>query len=392
MRVFERLLCGVGLVFMLASAKAAEPVIIGFDSEKGVRHSTSDLAIRLGIKIAIDEINAAGGVLGGRKLKLEERTNRSVPARSVENIKQFALDDNVAAVFCGRFSPTVLHTLDIIHELGMPLLNPWAAADRITQHNYEPSYTFRISLRDSWAMQAMLREVARRGHKRVGVLLPLTGWGRSNQKALAAALGEFNQLTSVGTLWYNWGDDTLISKYLQLSDGGAETIIYVGNDREGTVLVKEVGALPQDQRLPILSHWGVSGGRFFQQTKGLLVGLDFQVVQTYSFLRDNPDERTQRIISEVEKRAKLNNIAEFPSPVGVAHAYDLMHVLALAIDKAGTIDRAKVRTALEQVASYDGLIKRYEPPFTSDRHDGLSRDDVFFASYRKDGALVPVRH
>ena len=64
------------------------PVVIGFDGEFGYQGSTSAEGISAGIKIAMTEINQAGGVLGGRPLTLVEKANHSVPARSIANIKQ----------------------------------------------------------------------------------------------------------------------------------------------------------------------------------------------------------------------------------------------------------------------------------------------------------------
>jgi len=76
------------------------------------------------------------------------------------------------------------------------------------------------------------------------------------------------------------------------------------------------------------------------------------------------------------------------SPVGVAHAYDLTHILAKAIDLAGSTRREAVRDALERVPSHAGLIRKYNPPFTPKRHEALSESDVFLARYSPlDGAL-----
>lgn len=66
-----------------------QTVFIGFDAEIGHLTSTSDDAIKMGISIAIEEINEAGGVLGGRKLAFLIKDNHSVSARGIANIKQF---------------------------------------------------------------------------------------------------------------------------------------------------------------------------------------------------------------------------------------------------------------------------------------------------------------
>ena len=83
-------------------------------------------------------------------------------------------------------------------------------------------------------------------------------------------------------------------------------------------------------------------------------------------------------------------IEDIESPVGVAHAYDMTHILAKAIDLAGTTERAAVRDALEKVRAHDGLVRRYAPPFTPTRHEALGADELLMARYRADGVLVPA--
>ena len=96
-----------------------KPVIIGFDGEIGHLTSTSDDAVKMGISVAIEEINAAGGVLGGRKLEMIVKDNRSVPARGIANIKAFAETPDLVAVVTGKFSPVILAEVAIFHEKKM---------------------------------------------------------------------------------------------------------------------------------------------------------------------------------------------------------------------------------------------------------------------------------
>ena len=97
---------------VLPPARAAEPVLLGLDGEFSVEGSTSAQAIRAGIEVALDEINGTGGVLGGRPLALVVRDNRTMPARSAQNLREFAAMASLVGVFCGRFSPTVLQAYD----------------------------------------------------------------------------------------------------------------------------------------------------------------------------------------------------------------------------------------------------------------------------------------
>lgn len=88
----------------------------------------------------------------------------------------------------------------------------------------------------------------------------------------------------------------------------------------------------------------------------------------------------------------IRRIDDIRAPVGVAHAYDAMHLLARAIAKAGSTERPAVREALERLGSYRGLVRHYQPPFTKDRHEALGPEQLLMARFRADGALVPAGH
>jgi branched-chain amino acid transport system substrate-binding protein len=198
------LILGLSLCLTAASGWAeTKPVRIGFDGEFGHVTSTSAQAIRQGILIAVDEINAKGGVLGGRKLELVERDNRSVPARGIANIRELASDPDLVAVFSGKFSPVVIEQISVVHELGLPLLDPWAAADEIIDNGQTPNFVFRLSLRDGWALAAILAEARKRGLDKVGMMLPNTAWGRSSLKAAEAWTRSNPGLSIVDSAWYN---------------------------------------------------------------------------------------------------------------------------------------------------------------------------------------------
>ena len=368
---------------------AKSPVRIGLTAEYGLKNSFSAQAVEMGIKVALHEINAQGGVLGGRPLVLETRDDRSVPARAIENIKAFNRMEDMVAVFGARFSPVLIELLPIVHETGMILLDPWGSADAITNHNYSPNFTFRLSLKDSLAMPTILSHAEQRGFKNIGLLLPNTAWGRSNLHAAEQYIASNQALALISPLWYNWGDTSLLERYTTLLENGADVLVLVANDREGSILCNEIVTLPQEQRLPILSHWGVTGGTFFEQTKDALQQLDFAVVQTFSFFKVDPARR-DRFMAVAAELYSIQDFEGIDAPVGVGHAYDLTHLLAQAVEQAGSTDRAEIRTALEHLGPYQGLVANLERPFSPENHDALGLEHVFMAAYREDGVLVPL--
>jgi branched-chain amino acid transport system substrate-binding protein len=248
---------------------------------------------------------------------------------------------------------------------------------------------FRLSLRDSLAMPFMMQSVARRGLRHAGLLLTNTAWGRSNLAAARQFSGAHARPSVVGTTWYNWTEKTVVDKYRKLRDQGAQAVVLVANDDEAALLVREVAQLPAAQRIPLVSHWGITGGRFFEEAGAALKQVDFTVIQTFSFLRARP-EPLARFMAAARKAADIARIEQIRSPVGVAHAYDMTHILARAIRLAGSADRSAVRDALERVPSHAGLIRRYAPPFTRERHEALGPQELLMARYRDDGVLVPA--
>jgi len=384
----------IGIFVTFATVQAAEmkPVFLAIDGEFGLPNSTSAQSIKLGVDTAIEEINANGGVLGGRPLELIIKDNRSMPARGIHNLQQLAKVEDLVAVFSGRFSPVVLETIPTIAKNKLINLAPWSSADGVTENEMSPNYIFRLSLKDRFAMPTMIKFAADHGAKKIGLLLTNTSWGRSNLKAAERYLRTVDSPVSVGTSWYNWRDESLMKEYQILRKAGAESIVLVANDDEGASLVSEVSALPEDQRLPIVSHWGVTGGNFIGQMSrnDALDRVDFSVVQTFSLFTANT-AKVATVMKTVSKISKIKTIEGVEAPVGFGHAYDLTHILAKAIDLAGTTDRAKVRDALEQVKNYDGLVKNFKQPFSSTSHDALQLEDVFMARYHADGTIRPIK-
>lgn len=384
----------LALSFALLSGTAAHaapprPVLLGIDGEFGLENSTSAQAVELGMRAAIAEINAAGGVLHGRPLSVVIKDHRSIPARGIRNIQEFAAMPDLVAVFGGRFSPVVIEELPTLRATHTLFMAPWSAADAIVDNDMHPNYVFRLSLRDSLAMPALMQAARRRGLKRIGLLLTNTSWGRSNAVAATRAVDKLPAMQIVGTSWYNWRDTSLVDNYEHLRAAGAQAIILVANDDEAAILVREVAALPKAQRLPILSHWGVTGGDFAGQAGPALQQVDLSVIQTFSFFRADP-ARVRRFLDSAAKVSKVRRIEDIASPVGAAHAYDLTHLLALAIDRAGSTDRKAVRDALEHLGTYRGLVRTYAPPFTPARHEALGPEQLLLARYRADGVLVPA--
>ena len=163
----------------LAQAQQA-PVWIGFDDAYGMKTNTSAIATEWGIKAAMEEINNNGGVLNGRPLKLVTTDNKGVSARGKDNFVQLAGTKDLVAVLSGKFSPISVEMLPDAHRLKVPLISVWGSADPITDHEHKPSFSFRVSLKDDWGVEAMMNRLSSKYKVRQAcAILPNTAWGRS---------------------------------------------------------------------------------------------------------------------------------------------------------------------------------------------------------------------
>jgi branched-chain amino acid transport system substrate-binding protein len=372
-----------------ATEPAGPPIRVALDAEFSVPDSTSAQAIRMGILTAIDEINAAGGLLGGRPMELLVRDNRSVPARGKDNFIELAALPDLLAVYCGKYSPVCVEQAPLADQSRVLLLNPWSAANDIVPKVPAGSYVFRLSLRDSWAIPEMLRYLGQRGIRRVGVLLPMSAWGRSNDSTLASLPPSATVPQVVATEWYAWGVESLKEPYLRLLAAGAGGVLMVANEREGSILVREIAALPPQQRVPIASHWGITGGSFSRLVGDALRQVDLAVVQTFT-LHGLTDPKAKAVTARALKLFDLKSAEDIPSQVGFGHAYDLTHLLAQAVRLAGTTDRVAVRDALERLPPYNGLVARLPKPFSPLSHEALSPAQVFMGRFTPAGTVAPI--
>jgi branched-chain amino acid transport system substrate-binding protein len=371
-------------------AQPTAPVYIAFDGAYGVKTNTAAKAIELGVLAAIEEINARGGVLGGRPLKLLTSDNQGVSARARDNYLEYAARPDVVAVLAGKFSPLTVETVAAAHEARVPLISVWGSADPITDHGRRPSFVFRLSLKDRWGVEALLRR-ARDVHRaqRVCSVLPNTAWGRSGEAVLTTHAPRLN-VTLAATRWYNWGDRRFSDILEACRTAGAQAMVLVANEVEAALIVREMAQRPASQRIPIVSHWGLTGGVIHELAGDALDAVDLQVIQTFTFI-GNTRPRAQRLASWLMREGRLDSERDIVSPVGSAHAYDMTHLLASAVERAGGTRGDDVRRALERLPYFEGAVRDYSPAFTPERHDALGPEQVLFVRVERSGALTPLK-
>ena len=380
----KRLLAFLALVAAIP-AFAQEPIKIGLVTALSGQSARAGEAITRGLQVAIDEINAKGGLLGGRKLELLRRDDEATPAKGVIAARELYFKEKVAVLIGGLDTPVALAIVPIANENKMVFMDPWAAGTPITKNGAKDNYVFRVSAVDELVDKAMLQYAQKTYHaKKPGMILVNNPWGESNEKGLSAALAD-KKMKPAGIEKFEGNDVDVVPQLSRLKSAGTDVLFMVGNVGPSSQVVKSLdrmGWMP-----PIVSHWGPAGGRFTELAGPSAKNVHF--VQTYSFFGRQSPVGQKVLKALMAKYPDIKGPSDVTPAVGVANAYDAMMLSALAIQNAGSTEGSKVRDGYYKIGKYEGLIKTYNKPFTPQNHDALSENDYVWAQFI-DNQILPV--
>ena len=382
----RRTLLAAGLALAAATpALAAEPIKIGLVTALSGQSALAGEAITRGMQIAIDEINAKGGLLGGRKLELVRRDDEANPAKGVVAARELIYREKVAVVFGGLDTPVSMAIVPLMNQEKVPFMGPWAAGTGITKNGANPNFAFRVSAVDEIVDVGMLAYAQKNFKtKKPGLILVNNPWGESNEKGLKAAMAAKN-VTPAGVEKFEGNDVDMVPQLTRLKAAGADTLFMVGNVGPSAQVVKSLERM--GWKVPVVSHWGPAGGRFTELAGPM--GKDVHFVQTYSFFGKQSPVGERVIKAMMAKYPNVKGPGDISPAVGVANAYDGVHLTALAIQAAGSTKGEDIRQGFYKIDKYEGLIKTYVKPFTADVHDAVQADDYVWAQFI-DNKIVPV--
>src|SRR5688500_2446332 len=228
------------LILSLAAAGAsAQTIKIGLITALSGQSARAGEAITRGLSVAIDEINARGGVLG-RKLELVRRDDEATPAKGVIAARELLFREKVAVLFGGLDTPVSMAIVPLINQEKVPFMGPWAAGTGITKNGANPNFAFRVSAVDELVDIGMLN-YAQKTFKaaRPGLMLVNNPWGQSNEAGLKAALAAKN-IAPAGIEKFEASDVDMVPQLTRLKSAGADSIFLVGNVGPSAQVVKSL--------------------------------------------------------------------------------------------------------------------------------------------------------
>lgn len=380
------LIAGAAACTLLLSlpAVAQETVKLGLVAAMSGQSAKSGEAIVRGLSIALDEINGKGGLFG-KKVELIVRDDESNPAKGAIAARELVQREKVAALFGGLDTPVSLAIVPFANSSKVPFMGVWAAGTPITRNGAAENYVFRVSAVDEIVDVALVDyAMAKHGAKKPGMILINNPWGESNEKGLKAAL-DAKKMPYAGIEKFETNDVDVVPQLSRLKAAGADALFLVANVAPSAQVVKSLDRMGWD--VPIVSHWGPAGGRFSELAGPSAAKVHF--IQTYSF-SGKLSPKGETVLAALKKKyPEIKSLADVTPAVGIANAYDAMHLTALAIAKAGSLDGAKVRDAFYAIDTYEGLIKTYKTPFTTANQDALGASDYIFTRF-VEGEILPL--
>lgn len=367
-------------------AHAADTIKIGLITALSGQSARAGESLTRGMTIAIDEINAKGGLLGGRKLELVRRDDEGNPAKGVLAARELIYKEKVAVLFGGLDTPVSMAIVPIANQEKVPFMGPWAAGTPITHNGANPNFAFRVSAVDEVVDKAMLQYAQKAFNaSKPGLILVNNPWGESNEKGIVAAMAAKGG-EPVGVEKFEANDVDVVPQLGRLKAAGADVLLMVGNVGPSAQVVKSLDRM--GWKVPVVSHWGPAGGRFTELAGPNARNVHF--VQTYSFF-GAPSPVSTRVVNDLKaKYSDVKGPDDITPAVGVANAYDATQLAALAIAKASSTKGDAVREGFYKIDRYEGLIKTYVKPFSPQQHDALTENDYVWAQFI-DNRIVPVK-
>lgn len=298
-----------------------------------------------GIRLAVEEINAAGGIKGIGKIDMVIEDDGSKPTEAVNATNKVITRDKVDFLMASCSSAATLALVPIHTRAEIINLNSCSSSRLITDPlaSGQPNkWIFRTQYRSD-RTAAFVGEFALKqlGAKKIGVLNDTNEYGRAAAEGALEGLKKLNHPAVHQN--YNSGDKTFSAQLLKFKEAGVDTVAFFGYYQEAALILKQAKQLgvPFQMVTTDVLHTPVFLELGGADTDGVLV--------TTAFTKDASDPRAVKFTEAYTKKFGKE-------PTGQsAMGYDAVYLMKWAYEKAGTKDKLKARDALAGVSGFVGV-------------------------------------
>lgn len=322
-------------------ASGSSPIKVGEFASLTGKEAAFGQSSHKGTLIAVEEINAAGGVLG-RKVDFIYEDNRSTPGESATIAKKLITRDNVIAVLGEVASGRSLEAAPICQANKIPMISPSSTNPKVTETG---DYIFRVCFTDPFQGK-LLAEFAKRTLKaqKVAIFSDVSapysmGLAQYFREPFVANGGQV-----VSEQKYTGGDKDFKAQLTAIKAANPEAIFVPGYYTEAGLIVAQARQL--GITVPLFGGDGWEAPELIQIAGNALEGTYYST----HFSAENADPKIKKFVADF--RAKNNG--EIPDAMA-ALGYDSAMVLFDAIKRAGTTDSPKLREAIAATKDYECL-------------------------------------
>ncbi len=294
-----------------------------------------------GVKLAVDEINNQGGVLGG-KLAVVVGDSQTKPQAGISAAQRLVSIDNVFGIVGAMSSGVTIPTAQSVTDsAGVALISPASTSPKITGLN-DNDYLFRTVPSDAFQGVALAQVVSENGLSNVATMYINNDYGQGLSDAFTAAFEKRGGSVSAAVA-YDPGNASYRGEIARAAAHGAQALALIGYPENGITILKQA----------------IEGGYFrkFIFTDGMKspkvisgVGaayLDGSIGTAAEALSTTP-------AATLFRNAYNQKYGELPPQPYIDTAYDAVYVLAMALEKAGSNNPTAVRNELRFVANPPG--------------------------------------
>jgi branched-chain amino acid transport system substrate-binding protein len=367
----------------VGAAHAQQTIKIGVSGPYTGGSAAMGVSMRDGVKLATQEINKAGGVLG-KPIQLIERDDEAKNELGVQIAQELINKEQVVATVGFINTGVSLAAQRFYQEAEIPVMNNVSTGTLVTQQFKPPenkaNYIFRNSANDTIQSAMVAEAVKKAGYTKVAIIADSTNYGQLGRADLEKALAE-RGLKPVATEKFNIGDTDMTAQALRAKDAGADVVLTYAIGPELAQTVNAVVKL--GWKVPVMGSWTLSMASFIDAAGANGEGV--MMPQTFIQLPSTPKRK-----SFIEAYQAAYKVDRIPSPVSAAQGYDSMYLLAAAINQAKSADGRKVREALENLTTkVEGVVTTYDKPFSATDHEAITAN-IPVLGIVKGGRVIPA--
>jgi branched-chain amino acid transport system substrate-binding protein len=368
----------IGLATM-GPSQAADPIKIGVTEPLTGAVAASGNFVVDGARIAADEINAKGGVLG-RQLQLIVEDNKSNPTEAAAAAEKLIVRDKVPVLMGAWGSTFTLAVMPKLMEYGVPMVVETSSSDKITTSGNP--WVFRSAPTSSMLATAFAPYIDKFHIKKAAFLVVNNDWGYSNANAFTAVLKKRDIPTVIReTVDANAQD--MSAQLSKIKASGADTLFVTTEVEQLILILKQAYALQMPQKI-IVASASSSPNQLIQQA-GVAANNTYYTLffaPWFPEMSPNP-EITKQFIAEWNKRGYV-----FAGLTEGHRGYDGISTIAAAIAIAGKAEPKAIRDALWKVTVHglnSNIHFRKEGP--AGKESGQNDANVYIVEI-KDGKIV----